>query len=90
MQTFSQSVSTHSEHISDSVLFAQNESAAIPEGQSVGQVDHEEAETHGNVSRDRLLYSHPLSILQVLMISGVQQKRKNKVMSTFTVQQKLD
>lgn len=62
-------VFTHGEHSSNGVLISQDECAAIPEGKSVGQVDHEEGEAHGDVSRDRLLYAHVLSILQVLMIS---------------------
>lgn len=55
--------STHSEYGSNRVLFTQDECTAIPEGQSIGQVNKEEGDTHGKVSRDRLLYSHPLSIL---------------------------
>lgn len=51
---------------------AQDECTPVPEGQSVRQVDHQEGEAHGDVRRERLLYSHGHSILQVLIISVVQ------------------
>lgn len=60
---------THSEHSADGVLLAQHQRAAVPEGQSVRQVDYQEGEAHGEVGGDRLLYSHPFSILQVLIVS---------------------
>lgn len=65
-------VITHGEHIPNGVLHTQDECTAVPEGQGIGQVDHQEGETHGNVRRDRLLNSHLLSIFQVLLISVVQ------------------
>lgn len=65
-------VSTHSEYGSNGVFAAQDECTPVPEGQSVRQVDHQEGEAHGDVRRERLLYSHGHSILQVLIISVVQ------------------
>lgn len=65
---------TYSDYFSNSVLVTQDERTAVPKGQSVGEVDHQIRKAHGNVSRDRLLYSHVFSILQVLVISFVQHK----------------
>ena len=65
-------VSTHCEHSSDGVLVSYDEGTSIPEGQSVRQIDHQEGEAHGDVRRNGLLYSHVLSIHQVLIISVVQ------------------
>lgn len=74
---------TYSEYRSDSVLITQDERAAVPEGQSVGQVDHQEHEAHGDVSGHCLLYSHFLCVLQVLVISLVQHNQIHKVTNTL-------
>ena len=42
-------VLTHREHGADAVLPAEDQGAAVPEGQSVRQVDHQEGEAHGDV-----------------------------------------
>lgn len=80
-------MSTHSEYGSNGVLITQDERTSIPEGQSVGQVDQQEGEAHGKVSRCRLLYSHILCILQVLIVSVVQnnQKQEHKDMSVESI-----
>lgn len=70
---------TYGEYGSDSVLITQDERTAIPEGQSVGKVDHQEHEAHGDVSRHCLLYSHFLCVLQVPVISFVQYNQIHKV-----------
>lgn len=69
LNKFCHNVPTHSEYNSDGVLLTQDECTSIPEGQSIGQVDHQEGEAHGEVSRGRLPCSHALCILQVLIIS---------------------
>lgn len=86
-----QSVFTYSEHSSDGVLLTEDEGTAVPKGQSVRQVDHQEGESHGDVSRDRLPYPHRLSILQVLVISGKRQTCPEPGMErNKNVQAKLD
>lgn len=70
-------VTSHREDGSYGVLSAQDEGAAVPEGQSVGQVDHEEGEAHGDIRSYCLLYSHVLSIHQILIVSVVQTHKKD-------------
>lgn len=83
---FCHNASTHGEYSSDGVLPTQDERAPVPEGQSIGQVDHQEGEAHGKVRRDRLLYSHCLSILQVLIISVVQHTNTDATMSVSSME----
>lgn len=70
-------VFTHSEHRADGVLAAQDERTSVPEGQSVWEIDHQEGEAHRYIGRDGLLHSHLFGLLQVFMISGVQQTQSN-------------
>lgn len=76
VKSFSHNATTHGEYRSNGVLLTQDECTAIPESQSIGHVDHQEGEAHGNIGRNGLLYSHVLCILQVLMISVVQHTHK--------------
>lgn len=75
---------THSENSPDGVLLTQDQCTSIPEGQSIRQVDDEEGEAHGDVSREGLLYSHSLSILQVFMVSMMQHMHIRNYISMAT------
>lgn len=68
--------STHSEYGSNGVLLLQDECTSVPEGQSVGQVDHQEVDAKCKIGICRLLYSHVLCILQVFNISAVQETHR--------------
>lgn len=67
---------THCEHAPDGVLPAENECAAVPEGQSVRQVHDQEGEAHQKVGGQRFPYSLSLCILQILLISVERQQRR--------------
>lgn len=62
-------VCTHGQQVSDGVLRLQDEGTPVPEGQSIGQVDHQEGEAHGDVRGDGLLHSYVLGVPQVLVVS---------------------
>lgn len=59
---------THGQKSSNVILSSENQRAAIPEGQSVGHVDHEVCETHSNVYCNGFLYTNILGIFQIFLI----------------------
>lgn len=76
-------MSTHGEYTSNGGILFQDERTPVPERQSIAQIDYQVGESHGNVRRHRLLYSHVLSILQVLLVSVVQHTDTNMSASSM-------
>lgn len=60
---------TYRQKSPDVVLSSENQRAAVPEGQSVGHVDHEVCKTHSNVYCNGFFYANILGVFQIFPIS---------------------